>query len=86
MASYRLEIKPSAVKELEAVRSRADRRRIVERVGRLYTDPRPRGCVRLSGLEQFRVRQGRYRIVYSVDDTEMVVTVVKIGHRRDVYR
>ena len=86
MASYRLAIKPSSVKDLEAVRNKADRQRIVERIWRLADNPRPRGCVKLSGLEQFRVRQGRYRIVYSVDDAEMVVTVVKIGHRRDVYR
>ena len=86
MASYRLEIKPPAVKDLEAVRNKADRQRIVERIWRLADDPRPRGCVKLSGLEQYRVRQGRYRIVYSVDDAEMIVTVVKIGHRRDVYR
>lgn len=86
MASYRLEIKPSAAKELESVRNRADRYRIVGRIGRLAGDPRPPGCVKLSGLEQYRVRQGRYRIVYSVDDAEMIVTVVKIGLRRDVYR
>ena len=85
MANYRLQIKRSAVKELEAVRLR-DRRRIVRRIQTLATDPRPPGCEKLSGQEKYRVRQGDYRILYAVDDDELTVVVVKIGHRRDVYR
>ena len=86
MESYRLRIKRSAAKELEAVADRSDRRLIVGRMRSLADDPRPRGCEKLSGLEQYRVRQGSYRIIYHVDDQKMVLTVVKIGHRRDVYR
>ena len=85
MANYRLQIKRSAVKELAAVRLR-DRRRIARRIQTLATDPRPPGCEKLSGQEKYRVRQGDYRILYAVDDDELTVVVVKIGHRRDVYR
>jgi mRNA interferase RelE/StbE len=85
VASYRPLIKPSAVKELEALPAK-DRRRIVPRIEGLASEPRPHGCEKLSGLEQYRVRQGDYRVVYGVDDDARVVIVVKIGHRRDVYR
>ena len=87
MAGYRLFVKPSAAEELEAIGSRADRRRIVERIAALASDPRPRGCTKLAGHEdRFRIRQGSYRVVYRVDDTCREITVFKIGHRRDVYR
>jgi mRNA interferase RelE/StbE len=85
VASYSLLIKHSALKELEAVTSK-DRRRIIARIGGLSTDPRPHGCEKLSALEQYRVRQGDYRVIYSVDDEVRTVVIVKIGHRRDVYR
>ena len=85
MASYRLLIKPSAARELEALPKR-DRIRVVERIGGLASSPRPSGSERLSGEEKYRVRQGAYRVVYSVDEASRVVEVVKIGHRRDVYR
>jgi mRNA interferase RelE/StbE len=85
VASYSLLIKPSAVKELEALPTK-DRRRIITRIQGLATEPRPHGCEKLSGLEQYRVRQGDYRVVYSVDDEASTVLVVKVGHRRDVYR
>ena len=85
MANYRLQIKQSAAKELEAVPQK-DRRRIVRRIAALAKDPRPPGCEKLSGQEKYRVRQGDYRIVFAVDDEELNVVVVKIGHRRDAYR
>ena len=85
MASYRLLIKPSAAKELEAL-PRKERRRLVARIGQLALDPRPPGSEKLSGEEKYRVRQGNYRIVYSIDDADPCVVAVKIGHRRDVYR
>lgn len=87
MEAYRLLIKTSARKELEAVGARADRQRLVRRIQALAEDPRPPGCEKLSGSKDlYRVRQGRYRVVYEVDDPSLAVTVVKIGHRRDVYR
>ena len=85
VASYNVLIKPSAVRELETV-SRKDRLRIVQKIRALAENPRPIGCEKLSGREQYRLRQGRYRIVYSVSDPEASVLVVKIGHRREVYR
>ena len=85
MASYKLQIKPSAVKELEALPPK-ERRRIVSRIQKLATDPRPSGSERLTGQQLFRVRQGNYRILYAIEDAELVLVVVKIGHRRDVYR
>ena len=85
MASYSLLIKPSAVKELEALPTK-DRRKIIARIEGLASEPRPHGCEKLSGLEQYRVRQGDYRAVYGVDDDVRLVLVVKVGHRREVYR
>jgi mRNA interferase RelE/StbE len=85
VADYRLLIKPSAAKELEAL-PRKERRRLVSCIGQLALDPRPPGSEKLSGEEKYRVRQGNYRIVYSIDDADPCVVVVKIGHRRDVYR
>lgn len=86
MESYELFIKPSAAKELEAVGRKSDRRRIVDKIYALKDDPRPSGCEKLTGQDRYRLRQGQFRILYVVDDDERVVTVVKIGHRRDVYR
>ncbi|MBI1956293.1 MAG: type II toxin-antitoxin system RelE/ParE family toxin [Acidobacteria bacterium] len=85
MASYSVLIKPSAVKELEAV-PRKDRLRIIRKIQALASNPRPIGCEKLSGREQYRLRQGRYRIVYSVSDHEQTVLIVKIAHRKEAYR
>ena len=87
MASYSVSIKPSAGKELEAVGSKADRQRIVAKIQALAADPRPQGSDKLAGYDdRHRIRQGNYRIVYLVDDEAGLVTIYKIGHRRDVYR
>ena len=87
MARYRLSIKRSAARELEAVAKKADRQRLVARIEALAGDPRPPGCEKLAGhSDRYRVRQGNYRVVYSVDDAQCVVLVVKVGHRREVYR
>ena len=86
MAKYRILIKPSAVKDIEAISLKKDRRRIVERIRKLEENPRPPGCEKLSGQDKYRLRQGRYRIVYSIEDQDLVVYVVKVGHRKDVYR
>ena len=85
MASYSVLVKRSAAKELEALPLK-DRRRVARRIQGLAAEPRPAGCEKLSGQEKFRLRQGDYRNLYAVNDTEMTVTVVKLGHRRDVYR
>ena len=86
MASYKLRIKKSAAKELEAISRKGDRQRVAKRIEALAEDPRPPGCKKLSGSERYRVRQGSYRIVYAIEDDELVVYVVKIGDRKSVYR
>ncbi len=85
MASYRLLIKRAAVKELEGI-PRKDRQRLATRMRALATHPRPPGAEKLSGHDLYRIRQGHYRILYEIVDTDVTVTVIKIGHRRAVYR
>ncbi|MBW6457120.1 MAG: type II toxin-antitoxin system RelE/ParE family toxin [Trueperaceae bacterium] len=86
MAGCSLRIKPSAASEIDDIAGKADRRRVVERIERLAEEPRPRGCVKLAGGEHYRVRQGRYRIVYDIRDAELIVLVIRVGDRRDVHR
>jgi mRNA interferase RelE/StbE len=83
VASYELRIKPSAINELENSPLK-DGRRIVARIRAL--SPRPPSVEILAGADVFRVRQGDYRILYEIDDARHVVTVFRIGHRREVYR
>ena len=85
MGSYKILIKRSAEKEFLAV-PKGDRRRILTRIRKLSSDPRPSGCERIRGDTAYRIRQGDWRIVYTVSDVERVVTIFKIGHRREVYR
>jgi mRNA interferase RelE/StbE len=87
VASYRVLIKPSAAKEIEAVDQKRDRKRIVARILALAGEPRPAGCEKLAGeSDRYRVPVGRVRVVYSIADDELVVLVVRVAHRRDVYR
>ena len=87
MRTRRRFLTQSAAKELEEIGSDADRERITDRIRRLAEDPRPAGSVTLAGRrDRVRLRQGDYRIVYSIDDTGRSVTVFRIAHRRDVYR
>lgn len=84
---YALRIKASAAKELEAIDGASTRHRIVEVVQSLAADPRPTGCKKLAGRDAaYRLRVGDYRVVYTVSDREVVVEIIKIGHRREVYR
>jgi mRNA interferase RelE/StbE len=85
MASYELVFKKSAAKDLRDI-PKADVKRILQRIRSLADDPRPAGCEKLSSLERYRLRQGVYRIIYEIDDDRAVVIVVKVGHRREVYR
>lgn len=86
MAKYRILIKPSAVKEIEAISPKKDRQRLVDRISKLADNPRPPRCEKLSGQDKYRIRLGRYRIVYSIEDQDLIIYVVKVGHRKDVYR
>jgi mRNA interferase RelE/StbE len=83
---YRVAIKRSAVKEIEAIPQKKERQRIIRRIGQLADNPRPPGSRKLSGHDRYRIRQGAYRIVYSIDDVEIIVIVVKAGHRKELYR
>ena len=85
MASYELVFRKSVAKDLRAF-PKQDVKRIMQRIRSLADDPRPPGCEKLSGQERYRVRQGAYRIVYEIEDYRLSVLIVKVGHRRDVYR
>ena len=85
MASYNVFIKPSAAKELERIPLK-DRRRVARRIAALAGDPRPPGCEKLTGENAFRIRQGNYRILYTVEDDVLTIVVIKVGDRKDVYR
>jgi mRNA interferase RelE/StbE len=84
VASYRVVVASSAIKELNAF-PKKDRQRIALRLQSLGPDPRPRGHEKLAGQERYRVRQGDYCIVYAIDDSTETVDVVKIGRRKEVY-
>ncbi|MEX2270473.1 MAG: type II toxin-antitoxin system RelE/ParE family toxin [Vicinamibacterales bacterium] len=85
MASYRLLIKPSAASELDDLPLK-DRKRVIAKIQRLGSDPRPAGAEKLSGQEKYRLRQGDYRVLYAIDDPGATVVVVRIAHRREAYR
>ena len=84
MAKYKVEFKPSVWKDLDDV-PKADRRRILKRIQGMSDDPRPFGSQKLAGQERYRLRQGDYRIIYSIEDDRLMVIVIKVGHRREVY-
>jgi mRNA interferase RelE/StbE len=85
MARYELRFKTSVAKDLQGLPN-TDLRRIFERIESLRDNPRPPGSEKLSAQERYRVRQGNYRILYEIRDLDVVVEVVKVGHRREVYR
>ena len=85
MARFELRFKPSVAKDLRGI-SKTEVRRVLKRIEALADDPRPAGCEKLTGRDLHRIRQGVYRIVYSVDDAAVVIEVIKVGHRREVYR
>jgi mRNA interferase RelE/StbE len=87
VASYKILIKKSAAKELETITGKKDRERIVQRILALADNPRPVGVEKLSGMnEKYRVRQGNFRILYEIQDDILVVYVVRIGDRKEIYR
>lgn len=85
MAEYKVYFKESVQKDFSTI-PKKDVQKILRRIETLAKDPRPPGHEKLTGRERYRIRQGRYRIVYSVQDRELAVWVVKVGHRKDVYR
>lgn len=87
MGKFRVLIKASAAKELEAIGAMRDRQRIASAISALADEPRPHGSEKLSGAkDRHRIRIGDYRVVYGIEDDVLTVWVVKVGHRREVYR
>jgi len=85
VANYKILIKPSAVKELNEIPKR-ELSKITDRISSLSTDPHPSGCEKLAAQNTYRIRQGSYRIIYTIEDDKLIILVIKVGHRRDVYR
>jgi mRNA interferase RelE/StbE len=85
MAAYKIYFKKSVEKDFKVI-PKKDLKKVLERIEALAEDPRPPGCEKLSGQQRYRLRQGRYRILYSIQDNELTVWVVKVGHRRNIYR
>ena len=85
MAKYKIVFKRSVAKDLRKIEKK-DIERIMTTIGKLADDPRGTGCTKLSSLERYRTRVGLYRIIYEVQDTKLVVQVVKVGHRSSVYK
>lgn len=84
MAKYDVVFKRSVYKDLRSIPN-VDVKRILSSIDTLAADPRPPGCEKLSGQERYRIRQGVYRIVYEIEDNRLIVTVVRVGHRGQVY-
>ncbi|VAX26482.1 Plasmid stabilization system [hydrothermal vent metagenome] len=85
MRAYKIYLKASVQKDFSAI-PKKDLNKILQRIKMLSENPRPAGCEKLSGQERYRVRQGRYRIVYSIQDKQLTVWIVKVAHRKDIYR
>ena len=85
MASYRVVFRKSVKKDLAKI-PKKDVQKIIKAIGALSEEPRPPQARKLSGQEYYRLRQGSYRILYSIEDEVLVVAVVKVRHRRDVYK
>lgn len=85
MAEYKIYFKESVEKDFRII-PKKDLQKILLRIEALAKDPKPPGHEKLTGQERYRVRQGQYRIIYSVHDKELTVCVVKVGHRKDIYR
>ncbi len=84
--SYRVRIKKSAEKEMRALPPPPNLKQVISRIRAFAAKPGPVGCEPLSGGDRYRIRQGDYRMVYVINDDRRIVEIMKIGHRRDVYR
>ena len=81
MAEYEIYFKESVWKDLKGIPKR-DLKRILLRIERLGDDPRPSGSEKLTGQELYRVRQGNHRILYSIEDNELAIWVIKVGQKK----
>jgi mRNA interferase RelE/StbE len=82
---YRLDLKPSAARDLDRVQG-TTWQRLKSALLALRDEPRPPGCIRLSGAESWRIRVGDWRVIYDIDDADQLITVLRVKHRRDAYR
>lgn len=85
MANYKITFKKSIAKDFKSL-PKADIKKILAKIDSLAENPRREGAIKLSGQDVYRIRQGLYRIIYEIRDNELVVLVIKVGHRSDVYR
>ena len=85
MAAYKVFFRKSVQKDFEVI-PKKDLQKILSRIEKLVDDPRPHGCEKLTDQDRYRLRQGKYRIIYSIQDDELTIWVVKVGHRKDIYR
>ena len=85
MANYSLAFKKSVAKDLRNIPNK-DVKRILKRIDSLREYPRADDCIKLSGQERYRIRQGVYRIIYEIQESELVILVVKVAHRGEVYK
>lgn len=85
MAEFKIFFKESVWKDFKKI-PKKDLEKILNKIEGLSNEPRPSGCEKLTGKDRYRIRQGRYRIVYSIQDNELTVWILKVGHRKDVYR
>lgn len=85
MAKYKITFKKSVLKDLKSIPS-PDIKKILSCIDTLADNPRGNGCIKLSGKEQYRVRQGQYRILYQIEDSKLVVLIIKVAHRSRIYK
>ena len=85
MAAYKVFFRKSVEKDFSII-PKKDLRKILQRIDMLADDPRPSGCEKLTGQERYRIRQGKHRIVYSIQDNKLTIWIVKVGHRSKIYR
>lgn len=85
MAKYEISVKKSALKELNGI-PKKELQKILKKIRALSSNPRPQGSQKLSHREQYRFRQGDYRIIYSIQDDDLTVYIIKVGHRKEIYR
>jgi mRNA interferase RelE/StbE len=85
MAKYEISLKKSAAKDLDDI-PKKELQKIIKKIRAMSSDPRPQGSQKLSHKEQYRIRQGDYRVIYAIDDDSFAVHIIKVGHRREIYR
>jgi mRNA interferase RelE/StbE len=83
--SYSINIKKRAAKTLAKLSDR-DYQKIRDAIRELGENPRPSGCLKLTGRAGWRIRMGVYRVIYEISDRSQTITILDIGHRRDIYR